>query len=124
MINELRQVASFMSAGDQEIPSLPVWPDEETLNLRLNLMQEELNELEAEFYGSGDYVAMTKELCDLLYVVFGTVVALGLMNRAEAAFKAVHDSNMSKLPFEKDENGKIRKGPNYVRAEPVLREIL
>jgi predicted HAD superfamily Cof-like phosphohydrolase len=41
-------------------------------------------------------------LTDLAYVVFGTYVAHGLQDVAEALFDEVHRSNMSKL----DENGR------------------
>lgn len=58
---------------------------------------------------------LTKELCDLLYVVYGTGVTFGLP--LDEAFKLVHESNMSKLdengrPIYR-EDGKVLKGPNY-----------
>lgn len=59
--------------------------------------------------------ALAKELADLIYVTYGTAVALGI--DLDAALTAVHASNMSKLgPDGKpitDVGGKVLKGPNY-----------
>lgn len=85
--------------------------DEEILNLRLKLIEEEFNELkQSKTLGN-----KIKELCDLLYVTYGYLIALGV--NADKAFADVHNSNMSKLgpggyPIYR-EDGKILKGPFY-----------
>lgn len=65
-----------------------------------------------------DKVKLTKELCDLLYVVLGTGVTFGLP--LKEAFTEVHRSNMSKLGTDGKpvlrEDGKVLKGPNYSPA--------
>jgi len=57
---------------------------------------------------------LTKELADILYVVYGAAVTFGLP--LEEVFNRVHISNMSKLvdgkPLKRDD-GKVLKGPNY-----------
>ena len=58
---------------------------------------------------------LLKELGDVLYVVYGAAVALGL--NVDEAFDIIHKSNMSKLddnghPIYR-EDGKVLKGPNY-----------
>ena len=66
--------------------------------------------------------ALTKELSDLLYVVYGTALAFGLP--LDPAFNRVHESNMSKLVDGKPlyrEDGKVLKGPNY--QPPVLDDL-
>jgi predicted HAD superfamily Cof-like phosphohydrolase len=67
-----------------------------------------------------------KELCDLQYVLTGTVVSLGLADIFDEAFERVHDSNMSKLGDDGkpvvNEHGKYLKGKNYVR--PVLIDLV
>lgn len=66
-----------------------------------------------------DPIALTKELCDLLWVTYQAGAFFGLP--LEEAFKRVYESNMSKLgPDGKPvlrEDGKILKGPNYKPAE-------
>jgi len=53
-------------------------------------------------------------LCDLLYVVFGTVIAVGYENVIEEAFDRVHKSNMSKTPsgFRHRDKGNSYQPPN------------
>jgi predicted HAD superfamily Cof-like phosphohydrolase len=56
-----------------------------------------------------------KEMADLIYVLLGTAVAMGM--DIDTAFKRVHRSNMSKLgPDGKPvmrADGKVLKGPEY-----------
>ena len=96
-----------------------VWPPTmNELDLRMDLIDEELNELRDEFdldlYDDYDKQKIAKELVDLLYVVYGTAVSFGIP--IDEVFDAVHKSNMSKLVDGKPmyrEDGKVLKGPNY-----------
>jgi predicted HAD superfamily Cof-like phosphohydrolase len=56
--------------------------------------------------------ALIKELCDVLYVTYGTLHQLDV--NADAAFAEVHRSNMSKTP---NPHGKALKGPGYHVAD-------
>lgn len=110
-------------------------PDLKEIELRMNLVAEEFKESIDEFitlwgcYKTKDFfekskmekatketkTALSKELSDLLYVVYGTAVSFGLP--LDEVFKRVHESNMSKLgedgkPIYR-EDGKVLKGPNY-----------
>ena len=91
-------------------------PGEALLLLRLQLIQEELGEL-AEAFAEGDLVGALDALCDLRYVVDGTVLALGLQGVFAEAFDAVHRSNMSKLDGAgrpvKDAAGRVVKSDRY-----------
>lgn len=99
------------------------------LILRFNLMDEEHNEV-ANALADLDQartneevldskIALTKELADVLYVVLGTAVSLGLP--IVDVFDEVHRSNMSKLGEDGKpilrEDGKVLKGPNYTEAK-------
>ena len=79
--------------------------------LRKRLMAEEYMEI----VKSDTPENFIKELCDMLYVVYGTGLAFGF--DMDEAFNRVHESNMSKLDSNgmplKREDGKILKGPNY-----------
>lgn len=101
---------------------------EELRKLRISLMREELWELEEALWDK-DPGQILKEASDLLYVVKGTLVALGLHSVAGAAFEEVHSSNMSKLgadgqPIIRD--GKVVKGPDYRPAylQPLLMRLV
>lgn len=98
---------------------------DETLDLRLKLIDEELEELKL----ACDYYAATKNLhakreivdaiTDLLYVVVGFVVTYGI--DLDLAFERVHESNMTKLgrdgkPIYRDD-GKVIKGPDFCPPE-------
>jgi len=85
------------------------------LQLRSNLIYEESSEVLVELASEDvDKAALTKELADLLYVVYGTAITFGLP--LDTVFNRVHASNMSKLVDGKPlyrEDGKVLKGPNY-----------
>lgn len=99
--------------------------NEDALMLRLRLITEEFQEVEAELdlmidddvFASAEN--LTKELADLLYVVYGTAEVFGLP--LEKAFEEVHRSNMSKLGSDGKPvyraDGKVLKGPNYRPAD-------
>ena len=106
------QVRYFTQAVGQPIG---VKPTPELALLRQRLILEEAKEASAELLRPEiDKEALTKELADILYVVYGTAVTFGLP--LDVAFNRVHASNMSKLvdgkPL-KRADGKVLKGPNY-----------
>ena len=70
-------------------------PDEKVRNLRIALIQEELDELKKAF-ADGDTIEVADALADLAYVLFGTVRAVGMQDVFEKLFHEVHWSNMSK----------------------------
>lgn len=87
--------------------------------LRLALITEELAEL-AKAVDERDPVDALDALCDLQYVLDGTVLAFGMDGVADEAFRRVHASNMTKLGADgrpvRNETGKVTKGPNYVKV--------
>jgi len=114
-----RLVAEFHQAFDIVIGSSPSIPDEATCALRVNLMQEEFDELR-EALAQRDVEAVAKERADLLYVVYGTAVSCGI--DMAPVFREVHRSNMSKVGGHKRADGKWLKPCSYSPAH--LRPIL
>ncbi len=106
-------VQEFHEQFDIHISTTPSVPGEATQILRNRLIQEEFEEFQ-EAMQSKDLSAMAKELADLLYVVYGTAVSLGI--DMEPVFKEVHRSNMSKVGGYKREDGKWVKPPTYSPA--------
>ena len=116
-------VGDFMEAFGQDVQLEPTWPDFNTRELRLELIQEELDEL-SDAVADRDMVQIADALTDLLYVVYGAGHTFGI--DLDECFQEVHSSNMSKLgddgrPIHR-EDGKVMKGPNYF--EPDLENIL
>jgi len=107
-------VAEFMEACDQEIQIYSGLPNKDTLDLRISLIQEELEELE-DAVAEKDIVEVADALTDLLYVIYGMGHSCGI--NLDACFEEVHESNMSKLGEDgqaiKDAFGKVMKGPRY-----------
>jgi predicted HAD superfamily Cof-like phosphohydrolase len=86
-------------------------------NLRYALMKEEVEEyvLGAK---NGDLENIAKELVDILYGVYGTILEHGLQDKIDDVFKEVHLSHMSKDYSEY----KMIKGKNYFK--PNIKKIL
>lgn len=94
-LNSLNQVAEFHKTFEAPILEKPQIPDEGRCNLRVSLLQEELNEL-SEAIKNNDLVEIADALCDLQYVLSGAVLEFGLGNKFEELFNEVQRSNMSK----------------------------
>ena len=110
------KVREFMEAFEQEVKKKPEWPDADTVNLRVDLIEEEYDELKQAVYSyDGTITDVADALCDILYVVYGMAHSYGI--DIDECFREVHVSNMSKLgedgkPIYR-EDGKVVKGPNY-----------
>ncbi len=119
MNNAQRMVQEFHEQFDIHVSHTPSIPDEPTQTLRKRLIQEEFEELQ-EALQEKDLPSIAKELADLLYVVYGTAVSLGI--DMEPVFQEVHRSNMSKVGGYKREDGKWVKPPTYspAKIEPLL----
>ena len=108
-----KMVQEFHEQFDIHISTTPSIPDDATQILRNRLIQEEFEEFQ-EAIQRQDLPSMAKELADLLYVVYGTAVSLGI--DMEPVFKEVHRSNMSKVGGYKREDGKWVKSLTYSPA--------
>jgi len=116
-------VGDFMEAMDQEVLAYPVFPEEHIQKLRLDLIEEELDELHLGV-DNQDIVEVADALTDLLYVVYGAGHAFGI--DLDECFQEVHQSNMSKLGEDgrpiKREDGKVLKPDTYF--PPDLKSVL
>ena len=103
MREQLRMLEEFHRVFGAHLEPAPTADlSEQTIELRVSLIQEELNEYR-EAAEARDLVGIADALSDLMYVVLGTYVSHGLQDVAEALFAEVHMSNMSKL----DEDGRV-----------------
>lgn len=91
----LNHVAEFHELFDAPILHAPTIPPVERCQLRVKLLQEELNELQ-EAIDQKDLVSIADALGDLQYVLSGAILEFGLANSFAAVFDEIQRSNMSK----------------------------
>jgi len=94
-INSLNQVSEFHKTFNAPVLETPQIPSEQRCELRVSLLQEELDEL-SQAIKDGDLVEIADALCDLQYVLSGAVLEFGLGDRFVELFNEVQRSNMSK----------------------------
>lgn len=94
-INSLNQVADFHKTFNAPILNEPQIPSSQRCELRVSLLQEELNELR-EAIENNDIVEIADALVDLQYVLSGAVLEFGLGDKFFELFNEVQRSNMSK----------------------------
>jgi predicted HAD superfamily Cof-like phosphohydrolase len=115
-MTNFEKVKEFREAFGRKSPSKPIVPAYQTMTMHLELMEEELAEITAEFCMEPDTSKIAKELSDLLYVIYDAGAAFGI--DMDASFDRVHQSNMSKLGEDGNpiyrEDGKVLKGPGYL----------
>ena len=116
-------VKTFMKTFGQKIPAKPQFPEKKTMQLRYDLIKEELDELE-QAMNTNNLKEIADALTDILYVTYGAGCAYGI--DLDQCFKEVQKSNMSKLGADGkpiyNEKGKVMKGPNYF--EPNLKKFV
>ena len=117
----LDQVQEFHETYGLPVESEQTTGNAQTKELRINLLQEELDELK-EALANDDYVETLDALIDLQYVLDGAFLSFGMQDVKGVAFDEVHRSNMSKLgedgkPIRREGDGKVMKGPNYFKPD-------
>lgn len=91
----LSSVAAFHDTFNLPIVDKPSIPSAKRCELRINLLQEELNELK-EAIAEHDLVEIADALSDIQYVLSGAVLEFGLGDSFKSLFDEVQRSNMSK----------------------------
>ena len=122
-MSNFEDVKKFMETFGQMVRTKPQFPDEKTIQLRYDLIKEELNELE-QAMKTKDLKEIADALTDILYVTYGAGYAYGI--DLDKCFKEVQRANMSKLGKDGkpifNEKGKVMKGPDY--KEPNLKKFI
>lgn len=113
-----KKVKDFHEKHEQKISHRPSVVDDDVLMLRYKLIREECSELLSAIL-MGDIEEAADGMADLIYVVEGTAVSLGI--DLEEVFNVVHKNNMLK-PTQKREDGKIVKPEDH--NTPSISEVL
>ena len=115
-MTNFESVEKFMQTFGQEVKTKASFPNDKIVNLRLDLIKEELSELK-EAVEKKDIKEVADALTDILYVTYGAGHAFGI--NLDKCFEEVQNSNMSKLGLDGkpiyNESGKVMKGPNYFK---------
>jgi len=121
--NNFGKAGEFMKVFGQETLTRPTLPSWELAALRLDLIQEEVDELK-EGLANQDIVEIADALTDILYVVYGAGHAFGI--DLDKCYNEVHRSNMTKLDADGKplfrEDGKVMKSESY--EPPNLTKII
>ena len=117
-MSNFSSVKFFMEKFGQMVRTKPQFPDDKTMQLRLNLIKEELSELE-DAMKTKNLKEIADALTDILYVTYGAGYAYGI--DLDKCFEEVQRANMSKLGEDGkpifNEQGKVMKGPNYIKPD-------
>ena len=117
-MTNFENVKKFMQTFGQEVKTKASFPNDKIINLRLDLIREELSELK-EAIEKKDIKEVADALTDILYVTYGAGHAFGI--NLDKCFEEVQNSNMSKLGSDGkpifNEHGKVMKGPNYFKPD-------
>ena len=122
-MSNFNEVKTFMETYGQEVKKTPSFPDDKIIQLRIDLIKEELKEFQ-EAINNKDLLEIADALTDILYVTYGAGHSFGI--DLDKCFAEVQRSNMSKLgengkPIY-NEHGKVMKGPNYIK--PNLKQFI
>ena len=117
-MSNFNKVGTFMKTFGQEVKTKPSFSSDKINKLRIDLIEEELEELQ-EAMKNNDLLEVADALTDILYVTYGAGHAFGI--DLDKCFDEVQNSNMSKLGENGEpiynESGKVMKGPNYFKPD-------
>ena len=94
-MNYIKLVEEFHNTFGAPVLDTPQIPSKDRCELRVSLLQEELNELK-EAIENNDLVEISDALSDLQYVLSGAILEFGLGGKFNELFLEVQRSNMSK----------------------------
>ena len=117
-MTNFEKVGEFMKTFGQEVKSKSSLSSDKINILRINLIEEELEELK-QAINQKNLLEVADALTDILYVTYGAGHAFGI--NLDKCFEEVQNSNMSKLGDDGkpiySEKGKVLKGPNYFKPD-------
>ena len=117
-MSNFQSVKKFMQIFGQEVKIKAEFPNKKIIQLRYELIKEELEELK-QAINDKDIKEVADALTDILYVTYGAGHSFGI--DLDKCFDEVQKSNMSKLGSDGEpvynEIGKVMKGPSYFKPD-------
>ncbi len=124
MITNADRIREFHATMKPALPTTPIMPSLQILQMRKALIDEEVEEVPAVFQQiiiareqgeEPDLTDLIHELTDLLYVTYGAIQSCGV--DPDAVFAEVHDANMRKVGGPRRADGKILKPADWQPAD-------
>lgn len=112
----LSGVSDFHDTFGLPVLDEPVIPSKARCDLRISLLQEELNELKTAIEDN-DLIEAADAFCDLQYVLSGAILEFGLGEKFAELFAEVQRSNMSKACDTEDQVAKTIEHYKRVKGE-------
>ncbi|MDP2709511.1 MAG: nucleoside triphosphate pyrophosphohydrolase family protein [bacterium] len=112
MKQQLNLVKEFHKKFKAPVLAKPSLIPGDRSDLRYRLMEEEIREY-LKGVKNNDLENIAKELADILYAVYGTILEHGQQDIMEDIFKEVHNSHLSKDYHQY----KMIKGKNYCKPD-------
>ncbi len=118
------RIREFHATMKPALPTVPITPSPQLLQMRKTLIDEEHEEVTAVFQQiitareqgeEPDLTDLIHELTDLLYVTYGAIQTCGV--DPDAVFAEVHDANMRKVGGPRRADGKILKPIDWRPAD-------
>jgi predicted HAD superfamily Cof-like phosphohydrolase len=119
MNNWQQDVKTFHKKFEQKIGDNPGFSDEETMKLRIALVEEEFLELK-DACEDKDFPSFVDAITDSIYVLLGTAIATGV--DIEPIWKEVQKTNMAKAIGNKRDDGKLLKPEGW--KAPDIKTLL
>ena len=91
----LEKVKCFHETFNAPVLETPQIPSKERCNLRVTLLQEELDEIK-QAIENNDLVEISDGFADLMVILAGSILEFGMGEKFNELFDEVHRSNMSK----------------------------
>ena len=123
----LQKVLAFHTLFGHYVWSKPAFPDSKICQLRINLLQEELNEFK-QAIAEWDLVEVADALVDMQYVLSWAILSFGMQDIFADMFDEVQRSNMSKACKSLEEAKRTvsyhanRKGENQSDGEIIEKD--
>lgn len=117
MTKRINLVKEFHKKFKVPVAKKPTLIPKDRADFRYSLMREEVEEY-IDGAKNGDLENIAKEIVDIMYALYGTILEHGLQDKINEIFKEVHLSHMSK----NYNQYKMIKGKKYFK--PNLKKIL
>ena len=119
MNNWQQDVEDFHKKFEQKIGDNPGFSDEDTMKLRIALVEEEILELK-DACKDNDFPSFVDAITDSIYVLLGTAIATGV--DIEPIWTEVQKTNMAKAVGNKRDDGKLLKPEGW--KTPDIKALL
>lgn len=119
MNNWQQDVETFHKKFEQKIGDNPGFSDENTMKLRIALVEEEILELK-DACEDKDFPSFVDAITDSIYVLLGTAIATGV--DIEPIWQEVQKTNMAKAVGNKRDDGKLLKPEGW--KAPDIKTLL